>query len=280
MSVSCFKGGGRTLARKVAERVRAMAVGPAPMRKPSDWAWEEFGFEADPRQKEVLDTPARRVLLCCSRQWGKSTVTALRALHFARHHPGSTTLCVTPSQRQSGLFLEKVQRYLQGPVARDTRDAASVKLPNGSSIIGLPAQEATIRGFDNVGFLILDEAAMIDDNVYTATRPMRVLSDGLLWMISTPHGQSGFFHDAWHDGDAGWARFRVPAGECARFSPDVLAQERIALGERMYAQEYLCEFLPSDQQMIPAHLVDSAVTSAEEPLDETPFAELEGQRAA
>jgi hypothetical protein len=233
------------------------------------WALEEFGFEADPRQKEVLDTDARRVLLCCSRQWGKSTVTALRALHFAQHHPGTTTLCVAPSQRQSGLFLEKVQRYLKGPVMRDPREPASVKLPNGSSIIGLPGQEGTIRGFDNVGFLILDEAAMIEDSVYTATRPMRVLSDGLLWMISTPHGQSGFFHDAWHDEGAGWTRFKVSAAECDRFQPEALELERVALGERMYAQEYLCEFLPSDLQMIPAHLVDGAVTDGEEPLDET-----------
>ncbi|MGJ5816310.1 terminase large subunit domain-containing protein [Paludibaculum fermentans] len=238
------------------------------MRTPSEWARAEFGFEADARQREVLDTEARRVLLCCSRQWGKSTVTALRALHFAEHHPGSTTLCVTPTQRQSGLFLEKVQRYVKGPVVRDAREAASVKLANGSSIIGLPGQEGTIRGFDDVGFLILDEAALIQDCVYTATRPMRVLSDGLLWMISTPHGQSGFFHVAWHDEEGGWTRFKVSAAECERFRPEVLAVERVALGERMYAQEYLCEFLPSDLQMIPAQLVEGAVTDDEEPLDE------------
>ncbi len=253
----------------VMEQLNLVRRGPAPVKTPSAWAREEFGFEADARQKEVLDTDARRVLLCCSRQWGKSTVTALRALHFAEHHPGTTVLCVAPSQRQSGLFLEKVQRFLKGPVSRDPREPASVKLPNGSSIIGLPGLEGTIRGFDNVGFLILDEAALIEDSVYTATRPMRVLSDGLLWLISTPHGQSGFFHDAWHDEEAGWARFKVSATECERLRPEVLAEERVALGERMYAQEYLCEFLPSDQQMIPGHLVDGAVTDDEEPLDET-----------
>lgn len=267
--MQCFAGGVTNAAQKLVGYLRSVRGGPEVGRTPSVWALEEFGFEADPRQKEVLDTDARRVLLCCSRQWGKSTVTALRALHFAQHHPGTTTLCVAPSQRQSGLFLEKVQRYLKGPVMRDPREPASVKLPNGSSIIGLPGQEGTIRGFDNVGFLILDEAAMIDDSVYTATRPMRVLSDGLLWLISTPHGQSGFFHDAWHDEGAGWTRFKVSAAECERFQPEALELERVALGERMYAQEYLCEFLPSDLQMIPAHLVEGAVTDNEEPLDET-----------
>lgn len=247
-------------------------------RPPSVWAREEFGFAADAGQAEVLDTKARQVLLCCTRQWGKSTVTALRALHFAAHQAGSTTLCVAPAKRQSALFLEKVRRFLKGAAARDPREPLSLRLENGSSIIGLPAREATIRGFDNVAFLILDEAAMIPDEVYTVTRPMRALSNGLLWLLSTPHGQSGFFHDAWHDRAADWARFTVTAPECERLSAEFLADERAALGERLYAQEYLCEFLPSEYQLIPARLVEQAVTAEEDPMDETEFVPREGER--
>ncbi len=36
------------------------------------------GFEADSKQAEVLESDPHRLLLCCSRQWGKSaTVGAL-----------------------------------------------------------------------------------------------------------------------------------------------------------------------------------------------------------
>ncbi|WP_321473002.1 terminase large subunit domain-containing protein [uncultured Paludibaculum sp.] len=252
---------------------------PVEMRAPSEWAREEFGFVADTRQTEVLDCAARQVLLCCSRQWGKSTVTALRALHFAMHHPGSTTLCVAPSMRQSGMFLAKVRKYLKTPAGRDPREPMSVRLNNGSSIIGLPSKANTIRGFDNVGLLILDEAAMIDDEIYTATRPMRAVCNGRLWLLSTPHGQSGFFYDAWQDRDEGWTRFSVTAPECPRLTAEFLAREHAALGERLYAQEYLCEFLPSDYQMIPSHLVDRAVNEDEEPMEEVEWTPPERDQA-
>ena len=44
-----------------------------------DWA----GLEPDTWQKDLLRSSARRVLLLCARQTGKSTTTALLALHQA-----------------------------------------------------------------------------------------------------------------------------------------------------------------------------------------------------
>ena len=45
--------------------------------------------------------------LNCTRQWGKSTVTAAKAIHQAQHEAGSLTLVVSPSARQSGEFVRK-----------------------------------------------------------------------------------------------------------------------------------------------------------------------------
>ncbi|MBN9662723.1 MAG: terminase family protein [Acidobacteria bacterium] len=233
---------------------------------PSQWVRETFQFTPDPAQAAVLDTPARRVLLCCTRQWGKSTVTVLMALYHAFNAPETLTLCVSPSLRQSRIFLQKAARFLRRagvPYTRDPRDPLSLLLPNGSALIGLPAREANIRGFDNVSFLILDEAAKIPDKVYAAIRPTRAISDGRLWILSTPAGQSGFFFREWHDPSAGWARFTVKATACPRISPDFLAAERRALGEHDFAQEYLCEFRPSEYQLIPRDLIDQAVLPGE-----------------
>jgi hypothetical protein len=43
---------------------------------------------------------------------------------------------------------------------------------------------------------------------------MLAASNGHLWLLSTPDGKQGFFYDAWANGGAGWARFRVPATLC------------------------------------------------------------------
>jgi hypothetical protein len=41
------------------------------------------GIEPDEKQAEFLRSTAPRALLCCTRQWGKSTFAGLAALHTA-----------------------------------------------------------------------------------------------------------------------------------------------------------------------------------------------------
>lgn len=273
-----FSGGDGdpVLSRRHLFRGPAPAPGsPAPA--PSLWARDALGFQPDPRQAEILDCPSPRVLLCCSRQWGKSTVTAIRALHHAWFHPGSLIVCVAPISRQSALFVQKVRHFLTTSLGvtprRDPRagrgDVPSLLLPNGSALLGLPATEATTRGLSAVDFLILDEAARIPDPAYHAVRPFLATTSGLLWLLSTPRGQAGFFHDEWHDAAAGWTRLSVPATDCPRILPDFLERERRSLGEHVFAQEYLCRFLASRYQLVPRSLLDAAVTPAEQALDLT-----------
>src|SRR5450759_1941956 len=52
----------------------------------------------------------------------------------------------------------------------------------------------------------------------------------------------GFYQDAWTNGGADWHRTEVPAARVARISPEFLAQERRALGESWFRQEYCCSF--------------------------------------
>ena len=59
-------------------------------------------MEPDPWQTEVLGYDGDRLLLNCSRQSGKSTVAAARAVGMLTAKPGSQVLMTAPSQRQSG----------------------------------------------------------------------------------------------------------------------------------------------------------------------------------
>jgi hypothetical protein len=60
--------------------------------------------------------------------------------------------------------------------------------------------------------------------------------------VSIPYGKRGFFHDCWANGGADWHRIEVPATRIARISASFLAQERRALGESWFRQEYGCSF--------------------------------------
>ncbi len=155
------------------------------------FAREQLNFDPDPRQTEVLESTAKRGILNCTRQWGKSTVAAIKALHTAHSKPGSLVLVASPGERQSAEFLKKTEELvlrLNIKPRGDGKNSCSLLLPNGSRIIGLPGTEATVRGFSSVALLLIDEAARVADAMYKALRPMLAVADGDLWMMSTPWG--------------------------------------------------------------------------------------------
>jgi hypothetical protein len=49
----------------------------------AEFARKRLQFEPDERQSEVLRSTAKRGILNCTRQWGKSTVAAAKAVHRA-----------------------------------------------------------------------------------------------------------------------------------------------------------------------------------------------------
>jgi len=254
-------------------REKGSRRGPAAVAEPPldavEWVRERLGLAADPLQARVLRTRSRRGVLNCSRQWGKSTITAAKAVHQAATEAGSLTLVVSPSSRQSGEFLRKASEFVRRLRIRPRGDGdneISLALPNGSRIVGLPGTEATIRGFSGVRLLLVDEASRVDDDAYRAVRPMLATSDGALWLMSTPWGKRGFFHKTWAEGGPEWERILAPATACARIKASFLAEERRELGERWFRQEYLCEFEDSASSVFARDLVERAITDEVEPL--------------
>ena len=228
----------------------------------SEWARTALGFAADARQAELLDSGARWLLLCCSRQWGKSTVTALRVLHHALFQPGAMVVVAGPAERQSGEFLAKVEGFLRKlgeKWKRDRLNEHSIVLRNGSRLVAVPGREEFIRGFSAVTFLVIDEASKAPDSLYTALTPMLATTDGMMWLMGTPNGQTGFFFEEWVQGGPHWQRVSVPATECPRFGAEFLARERVSMGEDVFRREYLCEFLAGPGQMFTAEMIDGCV---------------------
>jgi len=236
---------------------------------PTEWVREKLGFSADALQARVLGTSSKRGLLNCTRQWGKSTITAAKAVHQAWSTAESLTLVVSPSARQSGEFLRKATGFVRRLGIRPKGDGdneMSLELPNRSRIVGLPGNEATIRGFSAVSLLLVDEAARVSDDLYLAVRPMLAVSDGSLWLMSTPFGKQGFFYEAWAHGGPQWERTRAPATECPRIRREFLEEERATMAERRFRQEYLCEFEDSVSGVFQSGLVEEAITDEVEPL--------------
>jgi hypothetical protein len=250
-------------------RVRAAAEKPSgEVMDAVRFARERLGFEPDEEQARAL-RGGRRGIVLCTRQWGKSTVMAVKAVHLADSVPGSLILLLSPCLRQSGEFLRKAEEFVSrlGIKTRsDGNNECSIAFPNGSRIVGLPQNEAKVRGFSKVSLLLIDEASRVQDELYRAMRPTLAVGNGGLWLMSTPNGKGGFFHEDWTHGGDRWVRIRVAAPDCPRIDPEFLAEERAAGSDAWYRQEYLCEFVEREGAVFSQESVDAALQDFE-PLD-------------
>jgi terminase large subunit-like protein len=230
----------------------------------------ELGVQPDPWQRGLLRSSSDRVLLNCCRQSGKSTMTAIIALHRALYHPGSLVLCLAPALRQSQELFGKVlgfYRDLGRPVIPQAERKLSLELENDSRIITLPGSEKTIRGFSGVSLLVVDEAARVADELYFAVRPMLAVSGGSIMKLTTPFGKRGIFFEEWtREPGEGWERYEVPASEVPRIPPEFLEEERRALPSWVYRQEYECSFEEVEDAVFTTDMIDQAVTNEVKPL--------------
>ena len=233
------------------------------------------GIVPDAWQADVLTSQGRKRILNCCRQSGKSTVTAIAALHEAAYVPGSLVLLLSPSQRQSGELHRKVTELYKActlPLPSIAAESAlRFELDNGSRVIALPGSEATTRGYSAATLAIVDEAARVPDVLIAAIRPTLAVTDGRLIALSTPSGRRGWFFTNWSTGE-GWERTRVTAADCSRISTAFLEDERRELGEFAYAAEYLCEFQDVQTSVFASELIQRALANDIKPLwwSETP----------
>lgn len=245
------------------ERLKARRPGAGVLPDPVALALAAGIEDLDPWQERVLRSESSRILLNVSRQGGKSSASGLLATHTALSVPGSLTLILAPSERQAKETFAKAANFYVASSAGQTVPADSdrklgMELANGSRIEALPGTEKTVRGFSGVDLLILDEAARVADELYYAIRPMLAVSGGRMIMMSTPYGKRGVFYEEWTEGGPSWERYEIPATECPRISPEFLEEERRSMPEWFFAQEYLCEFRETEDQLFTHEMIERA----------------------
>jgi hypothetical protein len=228
------------------------------------------GLAADDWQSDLLRSNARQVMLLCSRQSGKSTVSSILALHEAVYKPDSLILLLSPSLRQSQELFRKLKdayNALESPFMPRTaqESALTLEFDNGSRIVALPGKEATIRGFSGVSLLVIDEASRVPDELYQSVRPMLAVSGGRIVLLSTPFGKRGFFHSEWTDG-IGWQRTKITADQCPRIKTEWLENERRTIPDFWYRQEFLCQFVETIDSVFNFDDIHSAISGELKPL--------------
>ncbi|MBI4442605.1 MAG: hypothetical protein HY649_04445 [Acidobacteria bacterium] len=245
-----------------------------------------------PYQERWVRDGSRFKLAVKATQIGYSFAAALEAVRDCIRHR-TLWIVLSRGERQSLEFMQKVRELAQALRIVGSKLETSffektnifqheVKFPNGSRIIGVPANPDTARGY--TGNMILDEFAFHQhDREIWAAAFGRVSREGLkLRVISTPNGQRGKFYElakelGLADGnresgfgirDSGieqpnseprspWSGHWCDVHTAVKLGcPLDTKALRQALGdEESWQQEYECVFLSDSQNYIPMDLI-------------------------
>jgi phage FluMu gp28-like protein len=240
-------------------------------------------------QKRWVGDRSRFKIGLFSRQAGKSFATSLEAV-LDCYAKKTKWVFLSAGERQSKELMTTAQIHARAiNLAIDaieeefkaedgtTYKQLEIAFPNGSRIIGLPANPSTSRGHS--AHILLDEFAFHKDSraIWRALFPT-VTRGYKIRLISTPQGRQNKFYELWSGNDSYSKHFitifdAVKQGlelkdEEGGFStPEALHE---ALGdEEAWQQEYLCEFLDEATAYLTYEMIGEAEVqnlSADEPL--------------
>ena len=217
-------------------------------------------------QKRWLADKSRFKMANKGRQTGFSFGVALEVVLDAVEHKTLWVL-LSRGERQSKELMEKVSMHakavgyvcevLESDFRLDKQDykLLEITLPNGSRIIGLPANPDTARGFS--GNVVLDEFAFHRDGrkIWNSLYPT-ITRGYKIRIISTPNGRSGKFYELW-SGENRWSKHEVNIYQAVQdgLPIDIEDLREGCDSEDDWLQEYCCEFLDEASAFLTYELI-------------------------
>ncbi|MEM3617898.1 MAG: terminase family protein [Candidatus Bathyarchaeia archaeon] len=237
---------------------------------PMEFCEKILKFKPTYYQQTFLRETSKRVLLCWSRQSGKTTTIAAKAIHLALTNPKTTTLIVAPSLRQSMILSDRIQDFLaclsykerKTLIAKQQR--TQILFTNGSRIIALPNSENLLRGY-TAHVVITDEANFFgnDEKIFfDILMPMLGTTNGTLIVSSTPWNKDSVFYRFYND-----STFRKiivtweDAVKARLVTQEFINQVKILLPAESFQREYECKFIEDIDAWLPQSLIVKCIDS-------------------
>lgn len=162
------------------------------------------GLKLFPKQREIVDaivnTPQQKGVvdyhvICCSRQFGKSTLTQMLILYYAINFPGSRNLFCSLTYSQSNKVFNAIINGIKKWNIIEKKDGSenSIILKNGSVIYCRSFTRCdTLRGL-SCESVFLDECAyMKDEDFQSVIRPILSTIGQRCVLASTPRGANWY----------------------------------------------------------------------------------------
>ena len=243
-----------------------------------------LNFEAFPYQEEFLRDESPLIAACCGRQVGKTTLAAIKALHFALSRNMVRILIVSAGLRQSIILFDKILHKTETSIPAKAlmtyKSRTTLRFTNGSEIVALPCgrEGSTLRG-QTADMVILDEANFIPRIVIDSViRPTMITRpNSRLIMISTPWVRDHPFYEALSKPELGFKAYTWPSSISPLITPAKLERERKTIGEYDFNREYNAVFIDDEFSYLPSNLVLSCTDDYELDGEPRPGNRLRGE---
>ena len=197
-------------------------------------------------QKEIFDCDARFRVVVAGRRFGKTFLSMWEIAKFARH-PNRKIFYIAPTYRQAKQIIwEDLKQQLASKrwAKKINESDLSITLVNNSKIFLRSADNPdSLRGV-SMDFLIMDEAAMIDQRMWTEVcRPALSDKEGHGLFITTPRGMNwiyDLFNNAGHLPD--YESFQYTTLEGGNVPAEEVQAAKRELDEKSFRQEYEATF--------------------------------------
>lgn len=212
----------------------------------------------------------RYTIVLSARQTGKSVTSAAYLLWYAMFHFDKTILIASNKNANAMEMIlriryayENLPNWIKPGVTEDGWNKHNIGFDNDSRIVSTATSDDAGRGMA-ISLLFLDEFAFVAPGIqkeFWKSIAPTLSTGGTCIMTSTPNGDMNDFAQIWrganipHESDPGvginnfhpiQVYWDEPPGRDEKFKEDEIAK----LGERVWMQEYECEFLSSDALLI------------------------------
>jgi hypothetical protein len=197
-------------------------------------------------QRVIVAGKARHTVVCCGRQFGKSTL-AQHQLMTRDAITNPTAYCAPTHKMLTQVWRELVDR-LAPIIVKKQEQAHRLELLSGGVVEGWSLDDPNALRGRRYKRVIVDEARLIPDlerALFAVIRPTLARLKGDCYLISTPAGLDGF-HALYQRGmnaERGWASFRFPTHANPYIAKSELDEIKTMLPATVYASEILAEFV-------------------------------------
>lgn len=190
---------------------------------------------------------ARFRIATCGRRWGKTYACINELVKFGWENPNTISWWVAPTYKQSRIAFRILTSNFKAAIANATKNPMEICWKSGGiTQFNSADQPDNLRG-EGVSFMVVDEAAMIPEEVWTEVlRPTLSDRQGRAIIVSTPKGMN-WFHTLWVRGQdpefPQYESWQFPTSSNPYILPEEIEEVQGTLPSDAFRQEYLAEFL-------------------------------------